>query len=179
MGMSETQCQRAMNLVLLPRVRDEIQFYKKLNFHIYEAIMKAVFKPMAFFRGFLLPLCNAGNCTLKEATIISAVLREKSIPMKHTAVAMIKIAEMNYNLPYRALDALVFHFLNMKNESRKLPVLWHQCFLSFVRIYAKDIPENMRKAMISLTHKQHHAQISAEIREALMKTLPRDIEIGA
>ena len=193
--MSETQCQRAMNLILLPRVRDEIQFYKKLNFHIYEAIMKAVFKPMAFFRGFLLPLCNAGNCTLKEATIISAVLREKSIPMKHTAVAMIKIAEMNYtgsnsiflrtliekkyNLPYRALDALVFHFLNMKNESRKLPVLWHQCFLSFVRIYAKDIPENMRKAMISLTHKQHHAQISAEIREALMKTLPRDIEIGA
>ncbi len=31
---------------------------------------KALFKPGAFFKGFLLPLCEAGNCTLREAVII-------------------------------------------------------------------------------------------------------------
>ena len=67
-SMSEQMAQRFYNLVLLPRVRDDIQFYGKLNFHIYEAVMKAVFKPIAFFRGFLLPLCQEGNCSLKEAT---------------------------------------------------------------------------------------------------------------
>ena len=69
-SMSEQMAQRFYNLVLLPRVRDDIQFYGKLNFHIYEAIMKAVFKPIAFLRGFLLPLCQEGNCSLKEATAL-------------------------------------------------------------------------------------------------------------
>ena len=193
-AMPEPMAQRYYNLVLLPRVRDEIACFKKLNFHIYEAIMKSVFKPMAFFRGFLLPLAASGNCTLKEATIICSVLREKSIPDKHAWAGMLKIAEMpyngsnslflrtfiekKYNMPYQVLDALVFHFLKMKDEERRLPVLWHQCFLSFVRHYAKDISEDMRKALVGLCIKQNHGQISGEIKELLLKTLPRDIEIG-
>jgi len=193
-AMPEPMAQRYYNLVLLPRVRDEIMYFKKLNFHIYEALMKAIFKPMAFFRGFLLPLCKSGNCTLKEATIICSVLRQKSIPLNHAGAAMIKIAELpynganslflrtliekKYNMPFQVLDALVFHFLNMKNEERKLPVLWHQCFLSLMQIYAKDIPEDMRRALLGLTSKQNHGEISREIRELLVKTLPRDIEVG-
>ena len=42
----------------------------RLNFHLYQALRKALFKPGAFFKGFLLPLCESGNCTLREATII-------------------------------------------------------------------------------------------------------------
>merc|ERR1711976_76800 len=61
-AMSENMAQRYYNLVLLPRVRDDISFYKKLIFHLYEAVMKSVFKPIAFFRGFLLPLAKEGNC---------------------------------------------------------------------------------------------------------------------
>lgn len=43
--------QRFYNLVLLPRVRDDIAEYKRLNFHLYMALKKALFKPGAWFKG--------------------------------------------------------------------------------------------------------------------------------
>lgn len=43
--------QRFYNLVLLPRVRDDIAEYKRLNFHLYMALQKALFKPAAWFKG--------------------------------------------------------------------------------------------------------------------------------
>lgn len=47
---------RFFNLVLLPRLRDDIDEYKKLNYHLYECLFKAIYKPAAFFKGILLPL---------------------------------------------------------------------------------------------------------------------------
>ena len=73
--------------------------------------------------------CNfqAGDCTLREAVIIASILTKNSIPMLHSAAAILKIAEMDYTgansiflralldkkyaLPYRVVDAVVFHFL--------------------------------------------------------------------
>lgn len=43
--------QRFYNLVLLPRIRDDITEYKRLNFHLYSALKKALFKPGAWFKG--------------------------------------------------------------------------------------------------------------------------------
>lgn len=79
------------------------------------------------FRTFHPCLFQAGNCTLQEAVIISSILLKNSIPMLHSAAALLKIAEMDYNgansifirtlcdkkyaLPYRVVDALVFHFV--------------------------------------------------------------------
>ena len=57
-NLTDKMAQRFFNLVLLPRVRDDIAEYKKLNFHLYQALRKALFKPGAFFKGFLLPLCE-------------------------------------------------------------------------------------------------------------------------
>ena len=42
--------------------------------------------------------CQAGDsCTLREATIVCACLREHSIPPLHAAAGLLKIAEMDYN----------------------------------------------------------------------------------
>ena len=70
---------------------------------------------------------QAGNCTLREAVILASIMAKCSIPMLHSAAAILKIAEMDYNgansiflktlldkkyaLPYRVVDAVVFHFL--------------------------------------------------------------------
>lgn len=59
-NLKEKMAQRFFNLVLLPRVRDDIEEYKKLNFHLYQALRKALFKPAAFMKGFLIPLCEVG-----------------------------------------------------------------------------------------------------------------------
>lgn len=55
-NLKEKMAQRFYNLVLLPRVRDDLAEYKRLNFHLYQALRKALFKPGAFMKGILLPL---------------------------------------------------------------------------------------------------------------------------
>ncbi|CAH1972186.1 unnamed protein product [Acanthoscelides obtectus] len=126
-NLKEKMAQRFYNLVLLPRIRDDLAEYKRLNFHLYQALRKALFKPGAFMKGILLPLLESGNCTLREAIIVGSVVARNSIPVLHSSAAILKIAEMDYvgsnsiflriffdkryALPYRVVDACVFHFL--------------------------------------------------------------------
>lgn len=79
------QAQRFLNLVLLNVVRDDIREHRRLHFALFQAVKKAVFKPGAFYKGFILPLLKQGDCTLREAVILSAVLNRVSIPMDHSA----------------------------------------------------------------------------------------------
>lgn len=50
-NLKEKMAQRFYNLVLLPRIRDDLAEYKRLNFHLYQALRKALFKPGAFMKG--------------------------------------------------------------------------------------------------------------------------------
>lgn len=70
---------------------------------------------------------QSGTCTLREAIIVSSVLTKNSVPYLHACACMLKLAEMEYSgansiflrvlidkkytLPYRVVDALVYHFL--------------------------------------------------------------------
>ena len=76
-----------MEMILLDRVRDDIHEHKKLNVHLFNALKKALYKPAAWFKGFLFPLVESG-CTLREAHIISAVLARVSIPVLHSGAAL-------------------------------------------------------------------------------------------
>lgn len=75
--MNSKMAQRFFNLVLLPAVQDDIRDNKKLNFHLYLALKKSLYKPASFFKGVLLPLCES-RCTLREALIICSVLQKAS-----------------------------------------------------------------------------------------------------
>ena len=95
-NLKSRQAQRFFNLILLEKVRDDISSSKKLNYHLYMALKKSLYKPGAFFKGILLPLLESGNCTLREAAIIGSVLVKNSVPVLHSAAALLKIAEMDY-----------------------------------------------------------------------------------
>ncbi|RVE73506.1 hypothetical protein OJAV_G00049910 [Oryzias javanicus] len=193
-NLKERMAQRFYNLVLLPRVRDDIAEYKRLNFHLYSALKKALFKPGAWFKGILIPLCESGTCTLREAIIIGSILTKCSIPVLHSSAAMLKLAEMEYNgansiflrllldkkyaLPFRVLDALVAHFLSFRNEKRVLPVLWHQSLLTLAQRYKADLASEQKTALQELLKLQTHPHISAEIRRELQNSESRDIEVG-
>ena len=49
------------------------------------------------------------------------------------------LIDKKYQLPYKVVDALVFHFIRLSNtykarsrgDTEKLPVLWHQSLLAF------------------------------------------------
>lgn len=190
-NLTASKAQRFYNLVLLPRVRDDISEYKRLNFHLYMALKKALFKPAAFFKGILLPICESGTCTLREALIISSVLAKTSIPMLHSSAAILKIAEMDYSgansiflrtlldkkyaLPYRVIDAVVFHFLGFANDSRELPVLWHQSLLTFVQRYKEDVSVEQKEALIQLIRSKFHHEITPEVRREILNSKCRDV----
>ncbi|XP_069802105.1 bystin [Dendropsophus ebraccatus] len=194
-NLPERMAQRFYNLVLLPRVRDDIAEYKRLNFHLYMALKKALFKPGAWFKGILIPLCESGTCTLREAVIIGSILTKCSIPVLHSSAAMLKIAEMTYNgansiflrllidkkyaLPFRVLDALVFHFLVFRTDRRELPVLWHQSLLALCQRYKEDMSSEQKEALLELLRIHNHPQISNEIRRELVNSKSRDVEYSA
>ncbi|XP_066528162.1 bystin [Hoplias malabaricus] len=191
-NLKERMAQRFYNLVLLPRVRDDIAEYKRLNFHLYSALKKALFKPGAWFKGILIPLCESGTCNLREAIIIGSIITKCSIPVLYSSAAMLKLAEMEYNgansiflrllldkkyaLPFRVLDALVAHFLSFRLEKRILPVLWHQSLLTLVQRYKADLASEQKGELLELLKIQNHPQISAEIRRELQNTEARDVE---
>uniref|UniRef100_A0A8C2LLJ9 Bystin n=1 Tax=Cricetulus griseus TaxID=10029 RepID=A0A8C2LLJ9_CRIGR len=189
---TRTMAQHFYNLVLHPRVWDGIAEYKQLNFHLYMALKKALFKPGAWFKGILIPLCESGTCTLREAIIVGSIITKCSIPVFPPSAAMLKIAEMEYSgansiflrllldkkyaLPYRVLDALVFHFLGFRTEKRQLPVLWHQCLLTLAQRYKADLATDQKEALLELLRLQPHPQLSPEIRRELQSAVPRDVE---
>lgn len=131
--------QRFLEMVILDRVKEDIYETKKLNIHLFNALKKGLYKPAAWFKGFLFPLVATGGCTLREAHIISAVLARVSIPVLHSAAAIkglcdiaaqessagtegggatnifIKtLLEKKYALPYQVIDSLVFHFMRFR-----------------------------------------------------------------
>ncbi|KAK0653560.1 Uncharacterized protein DIS24_g6011 [Lasiodiplodia hormozganensis] len=216
--------QTFLNTILLERVRSDIHDspQKKLNVHLYKALKKALYKPAAFFKGILFPLVSDGDCTLREAHIVGSVLARVSIPVLHSAAALHRLCEIaaeqmsvntfnggatnifirvllekKYALPYKVIDALVFHFLRFKNsnfsadgtmelisegniaEQRagegRLPVLWHQCLLAFAQRYRNDVTEDQREALLDLLLVRGHRAIGPEVRRELLEGRGRGV----
>ncbi|KAF2743385.1 Bystin-domain-containing protein [Sporormia fimetaria CBS 119925] len=217
--------QEFLNAILLPAVQQDILEAKKdtrkLNVHLYNALKKALYKPAAFFKGIVFPLLVDGACTQKEATIVASVVRDVSVPVLHSAAAINRLCELaaeqmssdperagpvnifiktlldkKYALPYKVVDALVFHFLRfravgasnddaMDTESvagdlggvGRLPVIWHQCLLSFAQRYRNDITEDQREALLDLLLTRNHKDITPEIRRELLQGRGRGVVV--
>lgn len=209
--------------ILLPLVREDIRETKKLNVHLYKALKKALYKPAAFFRGFLFPLAGSGTCTLREAQIIGSVLARVSIPVLHSATALYRLCEIaaeqmmhdvesagacnifirtllekKYALPFRVVDALVFHFLRFRAvhqaedvdmqdantiagkrsaAAEKLPVLWHQSLLAFAQRYKNEVTEDQREALLDLLLVRGHREIGPEVRRELLEGRGRGVMV--
>ncbi|KAL5572014.1 hypothetical protein UlMin_021611, partial [Ulmus minor] len=166
------KAERFYRLVLLPYVREHIRKDKRLHFALYESLKKSLYKPAAFFKGILFPLCESRTCNLREAVIIGSVIQKVSIPLLHSSVALLKLAEMEYcgttsyfiklllekkyALPYRALDALVAHFMRFLEDTRIMPVIWHQSLLAFVQRYKNELQKADKENLRLLLEKQKH-----------------------
>ena len=152
--------------------------------YLYRSLKKALYKPAGFFKGILLPLCARSEaCTLREAVIIGSVMSKVSIPMMHSAAALLKMASMPYSgvtslfmkvlidkkyaMPYRVIDALVAHFMKFMSDTRSMPVIWHQCLLVFSERYHKDVTEQQKQSLKMLLRNHSHRLITPLIRREL------------
>ncbi|KAF8900011.1 Bystin-domain-containing protein [Mucidula mucida] len=195
-NMKPDQAQLFLSKVVLDAIRNDIQENKKLNVHYYAALKRSLYKPGAFFKGIIFPMLDDG-CTLKEATIVASILARTKIPALHASAALLHIAEMDYTgpnslfirvlidkkyeLPYKVLDALVFHFIRLSNtykaskkgDADRLPVLWHQSMLVFAQRYASDLTPDQKDALLDVVRATPHAQIGPEIRRELVNSVVR------
>ncbi|WAR16694.1 BYST-like protein [Mya arenaria] len=126
-----------------------------------QALKKSLFKPAAFFKGILLPLCEAGNCTLREAVILSSVLVKNSIPMLHSAAALLKIAEMDYN----GANSIFIRALLDKKYA-----------LPYRVRYKEDISSEQKEALMEVLRAHTHEHITPEVRRELVNSKCRDLE---
>ncbi|OAA55338.1 rRNA processing protein [Niveomyces insectorum RCEF 264] len=192
---------RFLEMVILERVRDDIHETKKLNVHLFAALKKSLFRPAAFFKGFLFPLVLSGTATLREAQIVSAALVRTSIPVLHASAALKGLCDIaaqvapdtegqssisvfikalldkRYALPYQVVDALVIHFLRGRAAAAALPVVWHQSLLLFAQRYHDSITEDQREALLDLLLSQGHAAIAPEIRRELLAGRGRGVPL--
>ena len=182
-NLNVPMAQRFYNLVLLPRVRQDIADNRRLHYALFMSLKKATFKPAAFFKGMLLPLCQSKTCTLREAVIFSAILSRCSVPALHSAAVLMKLStyeyagttsffmrvliDKKYALPFSVVDALVDHFLRFSVEERELPVVWHQTLLTFVQRYKAVMDKESKKALNKLVGIKSHYLITPEIRREL------------
>lgn len=196
------EAQKFIEKVLLEKFRNSIEDSEKhsLDYHIYRAIKKALYKPGAFFKGFLLPLVD-DHCTVREATITASVLSKVSVPVLHSSVALTQLVsrdfrpatmvfirvliEKKYALPYQTLDEVVFYFMRFKKavqedmsealESNEptLPVVWHKAFLAFAQRYKNDITDDQRDFLLETVRQRFHHAIGPEIRRELLAGEPR------
>lgn len=189
-NLRETMAQRFLCTVLLPAVRDDIAENKKLNYHLYMALKKALFKPGAFFKGIYLPLALDG-CTIREAVIIGSVVAKVSIPVLHGAAALFRLAavtpdqwipsvshmmtvliDKKYSLPLQAIDECVDHFHRFVCGEVKVTVAWHKCLLVLVQRYKANLSASHRSRLKEVLKLYFHGKIGPEIRRELFAQQP-------
>ncbi|XP_042056726.1 bystin-like [Salvia splendens] len=178
-NMGVKKVERFYKFVLLPRVREDIRKNKRLHFALYQSLKKALYKPASFNKGILFALCESRTCNLREAVIVGSIIEKVSIPPLHSSVALLKLAEMEYYgttsyfiklliekkyaLPYRVLDALVAHFMKFYDESRVMPVIWHQSLLAFAQRYKNELRKDDKDDLNALVERQRHKLVTPEI----------------
>jgi len=188
-GMPTHQVHHFIRAVLLPKFRDQVKNDKAVNYHLYRALKKALFKPQAFFKGLLFPLLAEAEPSNREAVIVGSVLAKTSVPVLHSAAALMFISEMPYStanaivikvlldkkyaLPYKVVDAMVFHFARFRAHPDPLPLVWHQSFLVFCQRYKNDLTDDQRDTLLAVARLQPHAGITPEIRRELLAGEPR------
>ncbi|SCU96789.1 LAMI_0F07756g1_1 [Lachancea mirantina] len=199
-NLSAKEAQKFVSAVLLERFRENIETSEdhSLNYHLYRAVKKSLYKPSAFFKGFLFPLVE-GGCNVREATIAGSVLAKISVPALHSSAALsyllrlpfspattvfIKILlEKKYALPYQTVDECVYYFMRFRilsdgsngdDGTRVLPVVWHKAFLCFAQRYKNDITQDQRDFLLETVRQRGHKAIGPEIRRELLAGQSRE-----
>ena len=85
----------------------------------------------------------------------------------------VRVQCYRYALPFKTVDAVYSHFVSFTRESRRLPVLWHQCLLVFAQRYKTDLEPEQKEGMKPLLRAHEHRAITPEVRRELFSSLCR------
>ncbi|KAI3888207.1 hypothetical protein MKX03_012086 [Papaver bracteatum] len=117
--------------------------------------------------------------------IVRSSIQKVSLPADNSSVALMHLAEMEYcgttsffwvykkyALPCRALDAVVGHFMRFLEDSRVMPVIWHQALQTLVQRFYELTKEDKENLERLIQHQKHHL-ITEDIRGELRNSWNR------
>jgi essential nuclear protein 1 len=84
-NLEPRQCQKFYKNILYEKVREEIDENKKLSVQMYMALKKSIYKPAAFFKGILFPLCEVSFLASATASAVGPI-RNLPEAMKYGAM---------------------------------------------------------------------------------------------
>ncbi|XP_065637717.1 bystin-like [Quercus suber] len=90
-------------------------------------------------------------------------LLDKVSLVNHCSFFIKLLLEKKYALPYRVLDATVAHFMRFLEDSRMMPVIWHQSLLAFVQRYKNELRKEDKDNLRNLLEKQRHKLVTPEV----------------
>ncbi|CAN8102934.1 unnamed protein product [Discula destructiva] len=153
--------------------------------HIISSVMARVSVPVLHSAAGLKGLCD-----------LAAQQTSNGESAASTNVFIKILLDKGLALPYQVIDALVFFFLRFRSTdpaavkeaeamdrpsenkiARQLPVLFHQCLLSFAQRYRNDINEDQREALLDLLLTHGHFKIAPEIRRELLAGRGRGVPV--
>lgn len=83
------------------------------------------------------------------------------------------LLDKKYALPYKVVDALVFHFIRWRSLQRPLVVIEHQSLLAFVQRYKNDLTQDQKDILLDVIKAKGHEKIGPEIRRELINSINR------
>lgn len=189
-NMTPPQAHKFLQTHFLPALRRDIREHGRLNYHYYTALKKAIYKPAAWFKGVVFPLCEDKDTTLREAAVLGSAVMKVSIPVAHASAALLRLCSLPYTgpasyvikslltkrlaLPRRVITGLQQFFVRAREEERRLPLLWHQLLLAFVQLYAKHLDASQRTQVREVLQVQRHALVSPEVEKLLDTAIELD-----
>ncbi|WEJ96333.1 snoRNA-binding rRNA-processing protein [Yamadazyma tenuis] len=194
-NLQANEAQKFIESILLERFRVGIEDSEdhSVNYHIYRAIKKSLYKPGAFFKGFLFPLVD-GHCSVREATIAASVLAKVSVPVLHSSVALSQLAqrdfspastvfirvlvEKKYALPYQTLDDLVFYFMRFRKvEQQQVDMMIDTEANEGTKSNLPSLPVVWHKAFLAFAQRYKN-DITDDQRDFLLETVRQRFHQG-
>ena len=172
--------------VILPKIIDDIKTNGKLNAHLYECLKVTLYKPISWFTGFMLPLVNNEQCTLKMAQIVASCLKRNSVTRDLASAALIRlcqapfsssvtvfvytILDKKYSLPEQAYNAVLDWFMQFDDDTEiDLNLNWQQSLLVLVHRYHTQMTPEERRIVLNLANKRCNQGIAGDIRRVFNK----------
>lgn len=182
-GLKESEVPKFYELILLPIILKHIEEHKKLDGVLYQTLIKALYKPIAWFKGILFPLIRQ-RCSNKVMVIIGSIIKRMSINVKYVMIGV----KLMFSL--KGEDSVLFYFLSIifdkkykftkdfieestkyfeefSSSKKALPLVWHKSLLLFVQNYKDSLSDEQRRRLQNLVTRKHHHKVSIEILKIL------------
>ncbi|CAH8584006.1 unnamed protein product [Heterobilharzia americana] len=180
-------------LYLLPKVKQDIEENRRLCFHLFEALIRSMFRPEEFISGVYLPWVQS-EMSKTEGLILSNLIKRATLKSRFAAVALALTLEeefsiprsmvietfltKKYHLPEAAVLKVIDYFISFDKDctayftdEKRMPLTWFKSLLVFLEFYRHCIGSDEREKLLKLCRRHEHPQITQEIR-SFLGTIP-------